>query len=59
MTYYDHLYYIYREGDLNEVLKRVPPEVFEAKDTVVVEANKLLASGNSYPYNVTRVEVYD
>ena len=40
--------YLFREGDLNEVLKRVPPEVFEAKDTVVVEVNKLASAGRQH-----------
>ena len=37
---------IFRQGDLNELMGKVPPEVWEAKSVVETEFNKLTASGN-------------
>ncbi|XP_023321657.1 uncharacterized protein LOC111696318 [Eurytemora carolleeae] len=34
----------YRQGDLNELMGKVPPEVWEAKSVVETEFNKLTAS---------------
>ena len=38
---------IFRQGDLNELIGKVPPEVWEAKSVVETEFNKLTASGNN------------
>ena len=44
---------MFREGDMKQVLARVPPEVFEAKDTVVLEVNRLATAGNVHTLPAT------